>query len=145
MRRFYLHLSLVVMFCSLFLACQNGESSTKTQNVIEEPVQIEQNDEKTQISDSNVPLPIEDGAGEVVVESKFNSSVVVFLYRKKCASCHGRKGELKIDGSRVIKNLDKSVLVRRLSELEKGKDKSHVLDLSQGQIQNLAEFISREN
>lgn len=144
MRRLHLYF-LPTIVCSLFLACQSEENPLKNQNFTEELVQIEQNDEKTQISDSNLPLPIEDGIGEVLMEFKLNSSVVNFLYKKKCASCHGKKGELRIDGSRVIKDLDKSVLVRRLSDLERDKSKNHVLDLSQDQIQNLAEFISKGN
>lgn len=134
-------------FVLFFLcACQSEEKDlVKEQNSTEELVQIEQNDEKTQISDSNLPLPIEDEVKENATDLGFNLSVVNSLYKKKCSSCHGKKAELEVNGNRAIKNLDKQSLIQRLNDLEQDKNKNHILELSQRQIENLAEFISKGN
>ncbi|MBR8635968.1 cytochrome c, partial [Campylobacter jejuni] len=44
-------------FLLVLSACSNDEKNiSKTQNTDQEVVQIEQNDEKTELSDSNLPL-----------------------------------------------------------------------------------------
>ncbi len=137
---------LSILLCFLLLGCEKeNKDLSRDQNSAEDLVQMEQNDEKTQISDSNLPLPIEDEASESFTDPGLNLSVVNALYKKKCSSCHGKKAELKIGESRVIKNLDKRTLIESLKVLEKNKDKNHILELSQRQIESLAEFIIRQD
>lgn len=56
--RFFLAFLCVVFF----LACSNDKEFSKSQNQKEEIVQIEQDDEKTDLNDTNLPLPVEDGS-----------------------------------------------------------------------------------
>ncbi len=135
---------LFALLCLLFLGCENEKKDVlNTQNSNEELIVIEQDDEITPISDSNLPLPIEDESMENGENLSFNSSITSTLYKKKCASCHGKKAELKPQGSRALRNLDKQSLIQSLDLLEKNKDKDHILELSKSQIDGLAEFISK--
>ncbi|TEY03068.1 cytochrome C [Campylobacter sp. US33a] len=44
----------------LFSACTQNDNVSKNKANDEEVVQIEQNDEKTELNENNLPLPIED-------------------------------------------------------------------------------------
>lgn len=48
---------LLVLLALAFLSCSD-ESEVKTSQEPQEEVLIEQNDEKTEVNDSNVPLPV---------------------------------------------------------------------------------------
>lgn len=127
-------------FCFSLIACSNDEKNTsKPQNTDQEIVQIEQNDEKTELSDSNLPLPVDDEIHNLENKYDANPSVISSLYRQKCASCHGEKGELKPENSIAIKTLNSKIFIQKIKKI---KDKNHSF-LSEEQIQNLADFISK--
>ncbi|EAI3899420.1 cytochrome c [Campylobacter coli] len=135
-------LSVVIgLFLVLFLnACSDDkEFNHKNQDAAEEIVQIEQNDEKTEFSDTNLPLPVDDEF-DISEEHKVNPSVVNSLYKQKCASCHGEKGEIKTKKGIAIKNLSSERFIQRLQNL---KDEAHNF-LTQEQRENLAKYISKE-
>ena len=50
---------LILLIPFLFLSCDDSEN-LKPKNEAQEVVQIEQNDEKTELSDYNLPLPVDD-------------------------------------------------------------------------------------
>lgn len=133
-------LFILSVFLSVFVACSNDEKNvSKAQNTEQEMVQIEQNDEKTELSDSNLPLPVDDEAQNLNEEHDTNPSVISSLYKQKCATCHGEKGELKPKNTLAIKSLDKQIFIQKIKAL---KDKNHSF-LSEEQIQNLADFINK--
>ncbi|EDK4686299.1 cytochrome c [Campylobacter jejuni] len=120
-------------FLLVLSACSNDEKNiSKTQNTDQEVVQIEQNDEKTELSDSNLPLPVDD-------EHEANPTIINSLYKQKCATCHGEKGELKPKNSTAIKTLGNKIFIQKIKMI---KDKNHSF-LSDEQIQNLADFINK--
>lgn len=129
----------ISLFIILFLnACGDNEKmDSKNQNTTEEVVQIEQNDEKTEFSDSNLPLPVDDEAQNLDEGYNINTSVVSSLYKQKCASCHGNKGE-KITKGIKIRNLDKQNFIIKLTALQ--KDKNHK-ELTKDQIEQISQFI----
>lgn len=130
-------LGMVLFF---LIACSNDENKNfKVQNTEQGIVQIEQNDEKTELSDSNIPLPVDDEAPNSDDQYYANPSVISSLYKQKCAICHGEKGELKSQKSVAIKTLNKEIFIRKMQIL---KDKEHGF-LSKEQIQNLADFINK--
>lgn len=136
------NLSIIVgLFIILFLsACSDDkEFNHKNQDATEEIVQIEQNDEKTEFSDTNLPLPVDDEF-DISEKHKVNPSVVNSLYKQKCASCHGEKGEIKTKKGIAIKNLSSERFIQRLQNL---KDEAHNF-LTQEQRENLAKYISKE-
>ncbi|ECY2115285.1 TPA: cytochrome c [Campylobacter jejuni] len=127
-------------FLLVLSACSNDEKNiSKTQNTDQEIVQIEQNDEKTELSDSNLPLPVDDEAQISDNEYEANPSVINSLYKQKCATCHGEKGELKPKNSTAIKTLNNKIFIQKIKMI---KDKNHSF-LSDEQIQNLADFINK--
>ncbi|HDZ4931933.1 TPA: cytochrome c [Campylobacter jejuni] len=127
-------------FLLVLSACSNDEKNiSKTQNTDQEIVQIEQNDEKTELSDSNLPLPVDDEAQISDNEYEANPSVINSLYKQKCATCHGEKGELKPKNSTAIKTLNNKIFIQKIKMI---KDKNHSF-LSNEQIQNLADFINK--
>lgn len=143
MKRLYLYF-LFALFCFLFVGCGNKEdNSAKNQNAAEEVVQIEQSDQGSEISDTNLPLPIQDEVQEYSTNLGFNPSVTNTLYKKKCASCHGKKGERSVNANIIIKNLDQESFIKKLSDLENDESKKHNLGISQRQIENLAKLISK--
>ncbi|EJT5027029.1 cytochrome c [Campylobacter coli] len=131
---------LISLFAVLFLnACSDDkEFNHKNQNTTEEIVQIEQNDEKTEFSDTNLPLPVDDEAS-ISEDYDVNPSVINSLYKQKCATCHGEKGELKPKNSTAIKTLSNKIFIQKIKTI---KDKNHSF-LSDEQIQNLADFINK--
>ncbi len=133
----------ISLFIILFLnACGSNEKvDSKNQNATEEVVQIEQNDERTELSDSNLPLPVDDEAQNLDNEYNINTSVVGALYKQKCASCHGNKGEKIIKGIK-IRNLDQQNFITKLTILK--KDKNHK-ELTKDQIEQIAQFITKAN
>ncbi|MBM0636491.1 cytochrome c [Campylobacter sp. VicNov18] len=132
---------IVSSFFLLFLiACSNDKNNTsKPQNTDQEIVQVEQNDEKTELSDSNLPLPVDDEIQTLKNKYDANPSVISSLYKQKCASCHGEKGELKPNNSVAIKTLNSQIFIQKIKQIE---DKNHSF-LSEEQIQNLADFMSK--
>ncbi|ENY6720060.1 c-type cytochrome [Campylobacter jejuni] len=127
-------------FLLVLSACSNDEKNiSKTQNIDQEVVQIEQNDEKTELSDSNLPLPVDDEAQTLDDEHEANSSIISSLYKQKCATCHGEKGELKPKNSTAIKTLGDKIFIQKIKMI---KDKNHSF-LSDEQIQNLADFTNK--
>ncbi|MEB2823257.1 cytochrome C [Campylobacter upsaliensis] len=55
--------SVLILFLALFLAACSAEKEQEIKKSVEyEVVQIEQNDEKTELNDNNLPLPVEDEA-----------------------------------------------------------------------------------
>ncbi|MFK0327555.1 c-type cytochrome [Campylobacter coli] len=132
---------LISLFAVLFLnACSDDkEFNHKNQNTTEEIVQIEQNDEKTEFSDTNLPLPVDDEAS-ISEDYDVNPSVINSLYKQKCATCHGEKGEVKTKKGIAIKNLSSKKFIQRLQNL---KDEAHNF-LTQEQRENLAKYISKE-
>lgn len=127
-------------FLLVLSACSNDEKNiSKTQNTDQEVVQIEQNDEKTELSDSNLPLPVDDEAQTLDDEHEANSSIISSLYKQKCATCHGEKGELKPKNSTAIKTLGNKIFIQKIKMI---KDKNHSF-LSDEQIQNLADFTNK--
>ncbi|CAG9469895.1 cytochrome C [Campylobacter upsaliensis] len=55
--------SVLILFLALFLAACSAEKEQEVKKSVEdEVVQIEQNDEKTELNDNNLPLPVEDEA-----------------------------------------------------------------------------------
>ncbi|TKX30794.1 c-type cytochrome [Campylobacter estrildidarum] len=136
---------ILIFFTSFFIALSisacggDDELKSKKQNSVEEKVQLEQSDETTQLSDSNLPLPVDDEAEGLNGQYNTNLSIVNSLYKQKCANCHGEKGELKPKKSVTIKNLSREVLVLKLQKL---KDESHNF-LSTEQIENLAKYITK--
>lgn len=133
----------ISLFIILFLnACGSNEKvDSKNQNATEEVVQIEQNDERTELSDSNLPLPVDDEAQNLDNEYNINTSVVGALYKQKCASCHGNKGEKIIKGIK-IRNLDQQNFITKLTILK--KDKNHK-ELTKDQIEQITQFITKAN
>ncbi|HAA1523848.1 cytochrome C oxidase Cbb3 [Campylobacter sp. BCW_6876] len=127
-------------FLLVLSACSNDEKNiSKTQNTDQEVVQIEQNDEKTELSDSNLPLPVDDEAQSSDDEYEANPTIINSLYKQKCAACHGEKGELKPKNSTAIKTLGNKIFIQKIKTI---KDKNHSF-LSNEQIQNLADFINK--
>ncbi len=127
-------------FLLVLSACSNDEKNiSKTQNTDQEVVQIEQNDEKTELSDSNLPLPVDDEAQSLDDEYEANPTIINSLYKQKCATCHGEKGELKPKNSTAIKTLGNKIFIQKIKMI---KDKNHSF-LSDEQIQNLADFINK--
>ncbi|EFC31934.1 cytochrome c family protein [Campylobacter jejuni subsp. jejuni 414] len=72
-------------------------------------------------------------------EYEANPSVINSLYKQKCATCHGEKGELKPKNSTAIKTLNNKIFIQKIKMI---KDKNHSF-LSNEQIQNLADFINK--
>ncbi|AXP09110.1 cytochrome c [Campylobacter hepaticus] len=133
-------LIILSFFLLFFMACSNDKKNTsKTQNTVEEIIQIEQNDEKTELSDSNLPLPVDDEMQTSKNTYEVNLSVISSLYKQKCASCHGEKGELQINHNPAIKTLNNKTFIQKIKIL---KDKNHSF-LTQEQIYNLADFINK--
>lgn len=129
-----------ISFC--FVACQSEEkSSLEAEKSQEVPVQIEQDDAKAQVSDTNLPLPVEDGGEREL--SQINSSVVSSLYQYKCATCHGKRGEISLQGTQ-INRLSFENFVTQFNTL-RTKDANHALSLSKEQINNIARLITKEN
>ncbi|EGM2779987.1 cytochrome c [Campylobacter jejuni] len=127
-------------FLLVLSACSNDEKNiSKTQNTDQEVVQIEQNDEKTELSDSNLPLPVDDEAQSLDDEHEANPTIINSLYKQKCATCHGERGELKPKNSTAIKTLGNKIFIQKIKTI---KDKNHSF-LSDEQIQNLADFINK--
>lgn len=127
-------------FLLVLSACSNDEKSiSKAQNTDQEIVPIEQNDEKTELSDSNLPLPVDDEAQNLDNKLEANPSVVSSLYKQKCATCHGEKGEIKSKNGAAIKTLNSKIFTQKIKMI---KDKNHSF-LSDEQIQNLADFINK--
>lgn len=127
-------------FLLVLSACSNDEKSiSKAQNTDQEIVPIEQNDEKTELSDSNLPLPVDDEAQNLDNKLEANPSVVSSLYKQKCATCHGEKGEIKSKNGVAIKTLNSKIFTQKIKMI---KDKNHSF-LSDEQIQNLADFINK--
>ncbi|HED5760847.1 TPA: c-type cytochrome [Campylobacter jejuni] len=127
-------------FLLVLSACSNDEKNiSKTQNTDQEVVQIEQNDEKTELSDSNLPLPVDDEAQNSDDKHEANPTIINSLYKQKCATCHGEKGELKPKNSTAIKTLGNKIFIQKIKKI---KDKNHSF-LSDEQIQNLADFINK--
>ncbi|WP_141083447.1 c-type cytochrome, partial [Campylobacter jejuni] len=65
--------------------------------------------------------------------------IINSLYKQKCATCHGEKGELKPKNSTAIKTLSNKIFIQKIKTI---KDKNHSF-LSDEQIQNLADFINK--
>ena len=72
-------------------------------------------------------------------EHEANPSIISSLYKQKCATCHGEKGELKPKNSTAIKTLGNKIFIQKIKTI---KDKNHSF-LSDEQIQNLADFINK--
>lgn len=51
---------IILVITMFFVACSDEKVSKTNENSKEEAVQIEKNDETTQLSDSNLPLPVDD-------------------------------------------------------------------------------------
>lgn len=130
----------------LFLGCSSEEKqSPKFSEQTQEPVQIEQSDEKTEFSDTNLPLPVKDDSGQNQ-ELEPSPSVIGSFYKQKCANCHGKKGELKTD-TLMLKKLNKQSFIEKLKAYQDNTNtklkefKAHSLNLSQEQIENLADYV----
>jgi len=133
---------LFLLFYFCFLACENKEiNKIKDNNIKEEVIQIEQDDEITQVNANNLPLPVED---ELIGfdDSQENLKLSRFLYKQKCAACHGKQGEIPL--KTALKDLGTNAFVQRLSLLQ-NQDKNHNFKLSKEQILNLAKIFSKEN
>ncbi|MBZ7929894.1 cytochrome c [Campylobacter sp. RM9939] len=122
---------------SISACSDNDELNSKKQNSIEDKVELEKNDETTQLSDTNLPLPVDDESDNFNITYNTNSSIVGSLYKQKCASCHGEKGELKPKKSVAIRNLSFENWTLKIQKL---KDNSHAF-LTKEQSDNLAKYI----
>ncbi|MBZ7940910.1 cytochrome c [Campylobacter molothri] len=122
---------------SISACSDNDELNSKKQNSIEDKVELEKNDETTQLSDTNLPLPVDDESDNFNIIYNTNSSIVGSLYKQKCASCHGEKGELKPKKSVAIRNLSFENWTLKIQKL---KDNSHAF-LTKEQSDNLAKYI----
>lgn len=132
------YIGLLIFFVIYLSACdQNEEKNVKYNDSKEELVQIEQNDEKTELSDNNLPLPVEDDGQNTNSTIEISSSIVSSFYKQKCASCHGQKGEISIKG-RKLRDLNKEIFMQKMFIL---KNDSHHKNLSKEQNENLADFI----
>ncbi|TKX31862.1 c-type cytochrome [Campylobacter aviculae] len=134
---------ILTIFISFFIvlsisACgDSDELNSKKQNSIEDKVELEKNDETTQLSDTNLPLPVDDESQDFNGEYNTNLSIIGSLYKQKCASCHGERGELKPKKSMAIRNLNFENWTLRIRKL---KDDSHAF-LTEEQSDNLAKYI----
>ncbi|KAA6231436.1 cytochrome c [Campylobacter sp. LR264d] len=132
---------ILLIFILLFLSCSDTKKAqVNAQGVKEEPVAIEQTDETTQISDSNLPLPVED-SNNINNAISPNESIVSSFYMQKCASCHGKRAELKYENARILNSLDEELLTQRLSTLQNDKDHN----LNSKQISPIVNFIKKKN
>lgn len=132
---------LVIIFLFLIGCSNNEDNSFKSKLPEQEIVQIEQNDEKTQVNDDNLPLPVGDDSLDDTQTLNMNLSIIGSLYKQKCATCHGKNGELKLKNNVKIKNLSKENFIQKFSFCEKQNDKDHCINLNQDQIENLAKYI----
>lgn len=132
---------LVIIFLFLIGCSNNEDNSFKSKLLEQEIVQIEQNDEKTQVNDDNLPLPVGDDSLDDTQTLNMNLSIIGSLYKQKCANCHGKNGELKLKNNVKIKNLSKENFIQKFSFCEKQNDKDHCINLNQDQIENLAKYI----
>lgn len=141
------HFRFLVFFgIFLFLSCSSEEKqSPKFGEQTQESVQIEQSDEKTELSDTNLPLPVEDDDSQNQ-EFEPSPSVIGYFYKQKCANCHGKKGEVKTD-TLILKKLNKQSFIEKLKAYQNSTNaklkevKAHSLNLSQEQIENLADYV----
>ncbi|MGH2327602.1 c-type cytochrome [Campylobacter taeniopygiae] len=122
---------------SISACSDNDELNSKKQNSTEDKVELEKSDESTQLSDTNLPLPVDDESDNFNTSYNANSSVIGSLYKQKCASCHGEKGELKPKKSAAIRNLSFENWTFKIQKL---KDDSHAF-LTKEQSDNLAKYI----
>ncbi|MCH3853231.1 cytochrome c, partial [Campylobacter jejuni] len=83
--------------------------------------------------------PVDDEAS-ISEDYEVNPSVINSLYKQKCATSHGEKGEVKTKKGIAIKNLSSEKFIQRLQNL---KDEAHNF-LTQEQRENLAKYISKE-
>lgn len=67
---------LLVLLALAFISCSN-ENEAKTSQEPQEEVLIEQNDEKTEVNDSNVPLPVGESSSHLQ-----NQITALTLFRK---------------------------------------------------------------
>lgn len=132
---------LVIIFLFLIGCSNNEDNSFKSKLPEQEIVQIEQNDEKTQVNDDNLPLPVGDDSLDDTQTLNMNLSIIGSLYKQKCVNCHGKNGELKLKNNVKIKNLSKENFIQKFSFCEKQNDKDHCINLNQDQIENLAKYI----
>ncbi|MBK1971922.1 cytochrome c [Campylobacter sp. TTU-622] len=135
---------LIIIFL-FFVGCSNNEDkSLKSKSSDQEIVQIEQNDEKTQVNDDNLPLPVGDDSLDDTQVLNMNLSIISSLYKQKCANCHGKEGELKLKNNIRIKNLSKENFMRKFNLCQKQNDKDHCINLNLDQIENLAKYITNK-
>ena len=101
----------IYVFCMvfMFIACSNDDKNLNTkQEVIEDVIQIEQSDAKTQVSDTNLPLPVDE-----TVQNNFD-------FFNNCLSCHNQN---------YFDNISKNMFVSKIKEFQKNqKSKEHILN-----------------
>lgn len=144
---------LALCLCMLFFwGCEDKNVPQKQPLQSNEKVQIEQNDETSEVNDTNVPLPVEDKFDE---RSSIKPSVenIALLYAQKCALCHGKKGEKKALGnSLIIKDMSRQEFIASLKGYQSGEYgrtlakqmKPYATMLDNAQIYALAQLIVKD-
>lgn len=124
----------VLAFVLFFMACSNEQEHKKSLGDANESVQIESADEKSEVNDTNVPLPVEESS--LKNETMNTQDIKVLqadlddareLYKSKCAICHGKEGERQaLSASLIIKDMSQKDFVESLKGYQAGNYGRHL-------------------